>query len=166
MPICRWFERQEVVRAASRARAKTGKRIAANMAMMLMATSNSISVNPRGRCRRHWTRFTGCPPPCAVPVLQFGLSLEGTAKARKDAKARNPTGREEPDGVGPLVTLSLLRFRVLSRFRSSPPERLRLAALFSGSYSEIRQPYFAAALGGALDGASDHRGTLEIVRGM
>ena len=38
--------------AASRARAKTGKRIAARMAMIAMTTSSSINVNPKDRVRR------------------------------------------------------------------------------------------------------------------
>src|SRR5262245_13677700 len=50
-PICLVFDRQEVWRAFSRACAKTGKRIAARMAMMAMTTSSSISVNAR-RSRR------------------------------------------------------------------------------------------------------------------
>src|SRR5215212_5974928 len=45
--ICRRFERQEVCRAFSLAWAKTGKRIAARIAMMAMTTSSSISVKPR-----------------------------------------------------------------------------------------------------------------------
>src|ERR1700680_4405068 len=44
-----WFmlERQLVWRALSRAWAKTGKRIAARMAMMAMTTSSSMSVKAR-----------------------------------------------------------------------------------------------------------------------
>src|SRR5439155_23655357 len=45
-PICLRLERQLVVRAFSRAWAKTGKRIAARMAMMAITTSSSIRVNP------------------------------------------------------------------------------------------------------------------------
>src|SRR5438105_4376647 len=39
--------RQEVFRACSRAWAKTGKRIAARIAMIAITTSNSIKVKPR-----------------------------------------------------------------------------------------------------------------------
>jgi len=47
LPI--WFIplRQEDARAFSRAAEKTGKRIAARMAMMAMTTRSSIRVNPR-----------------------------------------------------------------------------------------------------------------------
>src|SRR5438876_4822068 len=50
MPICLQFERQVVARAFSRACAKTGKRIAARMAMMAITTRSSIRVKP-SRCR-------------------------------------------------------------------------------------------------------------------
>src|ERR1051326_7939325 len=43
-PICFSLERQEEVRADSRAWANTGKRIAARMAIMAMTTSNSMRV--------------------------------------------------------------------------------------------------------------------------
>src|SRR5438874_1266373 len=46
VPTCRWLERHEVWRAFSRAWAKTGKRIAARMAMMAITTRSSIRVNP------------------------------------------------------------------------------------------------------------------------
>src|SRR5258708_1711779 len=46
-PICFILERQTLRRACSRARAKTGKRIAARMAMMAITTRSSISVKPR-----------------------------------------------------------------------------------------------------------------------
>src|SRR5438270_7192900 len=51
-PICFMFDKHEVRRAASRARAKTGKRIAANMAMMAITTSSSIRVKPDRDLRR------------------------------------------------------------------------------------------------------------------
>src|SRR5438067_2092068 len=47
VPNCFMLLKQAVWRALARAWAKTGKRIAARMAMMAMTTSNSISVNPR-----------------------------------------------------------------------------------------------------------------------
>jgi hypothetical protein len=46
-PIYFVFERQLALRAFSRAWAKTGKRIAARMAMMAITTNSSMSVNPR-----------------------------------------------------------------------------------------------------------------------
>jgi hypothetical protein len=46
-PICFRFDAQDDRRAFSRARAKTGNRIAARIAIIAMTTSNSIKVNPR-----------------------------------------------------------------------------------------------------------------------
>src|SRR5437764_165668 len=46
------LETQVVIRAFSRACAKTGKRIAARMAMIAITTSNSMRVNPGFRVRR------------------------------------------------------------------------------------------------------------------
>src|SRR5258708_5977501 len=48
-PICFRFDWQLAWRDFSRAWAKTGKRIAARMAMIAITTSNSIRVNPRRR---------------------------------------------------------------------------------------------------------------------
>src|SRR5437870_2255056 len=45
VPICLRFDRQPACRAFSFAWAKTGKRIAARMAIMAITTSSSISVN-------------------------------------------------------------------------------------------------------------------------
>src|SRR6266852_2372685 len=50
VPICRWFERQAVCRAFSRAWAKTGNKMAASIAIIAITTSNSIKVKPT--CRR------------------------------------------------------------------------------------------------------------------
>ena len=47
MPIWRTLEVQTVWRALSRACAKTGKRMAARIAMMAMTTSSSMSVKAR-----------------------------------------------------------------------------------------------------------------------
>src|SRR5712691_7331483 len=49
---CLKFEVQVDMRACSRARAKTGKRIAARMAIIAITTSSSISVKPRCCPRR------------------------------------------------------------------------------------------------------------------
>ena len=46
MPSCFRLERQLVLRAFSRARANTGKRIAAKMAIIAITTSSSIKVKP------------------------------------------------------------------------------------------------------------------------
>src|SRR5579871_5958014 len=46
VPICFMLETQEMVRACSRALAKTGNRIAARIAMIAITTSSSISVKP------------------------------------------------------------------------------------------------------------------------
>src|ERR1051326_1684930 len=49
MPSCLQFDRHAALRAFSRAWAKTGKRIAARIAMMATTTSSSINVKPRTR---------------------------------------------------------------------------------------------------------------------
>src|SRR5688572_24511193 len=57
VPSWRVLERQLVARALSRAWAKTGKRMAARMAMIAITTSSSISVKPRrrwGNSRGFW----------------------------------------------------------------------------------------------------------------
>jgi hypothetical protein len=46
VPICLRLDRQAVFLAFSLARLKTGKRIAARIAMIAMTTNNSINVNP------------------------------------------------------------------------------------------------------------------------
>jgi len=46
VPICLRLEAQDDVRAASLAWLKTGKRIAASIAIIAMTTSSSIKVNP------------------------------------------------------------------------------------------------------------------------
>src|SRR6266568_6046362 len=52
LPHWRMLEIQVAIRALSRAWAKTGKRIAARMAIMAMTTSSSIRVKPGRRLRR------------------------------------------------------------------------------------------------------------------
>jgi hypothetical protein len=49
VPICLMLLKQLVWRAFSRALAKTGKRIAARIAMIAMTTNSSMSVKPRRR---------------------------------------------------------------------------------------------------------------------
>src|SRR5262245_55448500 len=50
MPICLRLLTHVAARAFSHAWAKTGKRIAARMAMIAITTSSSIRVNPCRRC--------------------------------------------------------------------------------------------------------------------
>src|ERR1051326_2256671 len=50
------LERQADIRARSRACAKTGKRMAARMAMIAITTRASIRVNPGRPPRRRWFR--------------------------------------------------------------------------------------------------------------
>src|SRR5712691_5322401 len=57
-PSCLRLDRQLVWRAFSRAWAKTGKRIAARIAIMAITTSSSIRVNP---CRPQRDRIAATP---------------------------------------------------------------------------------------------------------
>src|SRR5438445_170871 len=86
VPICLRLFRQADLRAASRALAKTGKRMAARMAMMAMTTSSSISVKPRfrtrdllsgerGRLPKGFLKFTPQSDPFAQPFPRFRLHL-------------------------------------------------------------------------------------------
>src|SRR5579884_594996 len=64
VPICRKLLRQEMARAFSRACAKTGKRMAARMAMIAMTTSSSMSVKPPPEVRfMSYLSFFGVLPP-------------------------------------------------------------------------------------------------------
>jgi len=64
MPSCFWLLRHEVWRAFSRAREKTGNRIAARIAMIAITTSSSISVKP--------LRNDGeCDESCASDLLEM-----------------------------------------------------------------------------------------------
>src|SRR5207245_2826208 len=79
VPICFWLERQTACRAFSRAWAKTGKRIAARMAMIAITTSSSISVKPRPRAP--WCSIALSPYPgdlcvCLVPSVLFADAVE------------------------------------------------------------------------------------------
>src|SRR5438445_4271916 len=80
VPSCFRFDRHILERAFSRARAKTGKRIAARMAMMAITTSNSIRVKPERR---------------AVPRRPLGSSA---LLARMDFPPREES---KDDNVGP-----------------------------------------------------------------
>ena len=73
MPICRSFDWQEACRAFSRAWAKTGKRIAARMAIMAMTTRSSLRVN--AVCRLgFWRRHTGWASANCMAVSFAGIS--------------------------------------------------------------------------------------------
>src|SRR5262245_19869187 len=72
VPTCFTFERQEIARALARAWAKTGKRIAAKMAMIAMTTSNSMRVNPRLEWRTRVKMCMVCSP-CARETRVFSL---------------------------------------------------------------------------------------------
>jgi poly(3-hydroxybutyrate) depolymerase len=78
------FEIEEVILAAAFAWAKTGKRIAARIAMIAMTTSSSMSVNAR---RRSFVMVT--PPYLRQddddPMLMHGLVDTGSAR-----RARSP----------------------------------------------------------------------------
>src|SRR5437588_10047115 len=80
MPSCRMFERQAVLLAASLAWAKTGKRIAAKIAMIAMTTRSSIRVKALGMRVREWRSPIDARQKCEVRGLEnaeaFGF-LEG-----------------------------------------------------------------------------------------
>src|SRR5690242_15920003 len=71
--ICRMLEMQAVCRAFSRAWAKTGKRIAARIAIIAMTTSNSIKVKPRcgARTLRGFVRYLTVVPPHGFGSVAF-----------------------------------------------------------------------------------------------
>src|SRR5437879_5679600 len=64
VPIWRMLETQVVIRAFSRAWAKTGKRIAARMAIIAITTSSSIKVNAGFRIRFIRDLLCGVRGPC------------------------------------------------------------------------------------------------------
>src|SRR2546422_909576 len=96
MPSCLVLERHAVCRALPRAWAKTGKRMAARMAIMAITTSNSISVKPFGR---GFMSGTSVEDPGAGPALsasdgrfaggRFGSSVAvGTSWEQDEAGVR------------------------------------------------------------------------------
>src|SRR5437899_1819908 len=141
---CFMLLRQPVRRADSRARAKTGNKIAARIAMMAMTTSSSISVNPRSRrvsMEGTLLRSRGTPR-VAHPAVHRHRAIsclcdperpEGTAKARREAKARSIFARKREGGEsaksGPTRSgsaragsplLSVASFRFLRAFALNP----------------------------------------------
>src|SRR5437879_6300294 len=80
------LERQAVIRAFSLAWAKTGKRMAARMAIMAITTSNSIRVNAgfRVRCIRPPFLLGVLPLPVRARRLsegnRFALTLPGNVQ--------------------------------------------------------------------------------------
>src|SRR3989449_10639782 len=81
MPICLRLLRQTMERAFSRAWAKTGKRMAARMAMIAITTSSSIKVKPRCFREMHIVRssFAGGRPDGAALDAAGALALVGTS---------------------------------------------------------------------------------------
>ncbi len=80
--ICFWLLRQLVCLAFSRAFAKTGKRMAARMAMIAITTNSSISVNPflmlippRGRSVRNPLRRRSQSTCAPKYVTSLGVTL-------------------------------------------------------------------------------------------
>jgi hypothetical protein len=66
VPSCFMFDRQAICRAFSRALAKTGKRIAASIAIIAITTSNSISVKPARADGRRLARGSLESPPAGT----------------------------------------------------------------------------------------------------
>src|SRR5207248_10350988 len=96
-PICLVLERQDVVRAFSRAWAKTGKRIAARIAIIAITTNSSIKVNP---VRLFMTAsFVLCLRRLYENVWSVAMSLVSSARrgVRLEAGGRpaGPFGRGE-----------------------------------------------------------------------
>src|SRR5439155_17964362 len=117
--------------ADSRARAKTGNKIAARIAMMAITTSSSISVNPRSRhvsMEGTLLRSRGTPR-VAHPAVRrhcqiscpFGRPRlerpEENAKTRKRENAKKAIRQEGGRGYWTLSRGILQNVRSLSRFR-------------------------------------------------
>src|SRR5687768_15912263 len=92
-PICFSLLKQVACRALSRAWAKTGKRIAARMAIMAITTSSSMRVKPR-------CFFIG-----ASPSLFSGCLSDNRINPRipRILQARRVVGRGEPQAGDDLV---------------------------------------------------------------
>src|SRR5713101_841552 len=93
METCRKLEEQTLLRACSRARAKTGKRMAARMAMIAITTRSSISVKPVLR----------------EPLRAIGSPLSSTLKERTSLARggrHSPKARRWPVGEVLSVRLS------------------------------------------------------------
>src|SRR3569833_2676293 len=78
--ICLRLDRQEMERAFSRACAKTGKRMAARMAMIAMTTSSSISVKPADE-RRDPKRDV------STRMVNFSCCIDKPSKERENSIA-------------------------------------------------------------------------------
>src|SRR5437667_10379324 len=78
------FDVQVVLRALSRAWAKTGNRIAARIAMMAITTSSSIRVKPR----RHVRGPIGFSPFETLLFSAWGISSPGIVLGRKRDRLR------------------------------------------------------------------------------
>src|SRR5436309_1846412 len=129
---CLAFERQDAERAFSRAWAKTGKRIAARMAMIAITTRSSIRVKartfglitppcpnsgastwPRVRIGhiRAWRRLVEPPRPLVLPLVRLAASrlrLEGRAPQTPDEEADDQNGNDSQHRVAnPRIDLVL-----------------------------------------------------------
>src|SRR4051794_4666070 len=85
-PICRRLEAQAALRAVARAWAKTGKRIAARIAMMAMTTRSSMRVKPPRICWRFtrvsFLRGSQITTAFGRAASKFLLRLRSVAAAR------------------------------------------------------------------------------------
>src|SRR2546425_12413400 len=88
VPIWRQLERQTVARALSRAWAKTGKRIAARMAMIAITTRSSIRVNPLFRLAIEALSFRDCPASLSDEDGMEACAAPGFALCRQDPSVR------------------------------------------------------------------------------
>src|SRR5437763_1317998 len=96
MPIWRVLEMQTVWRACSRAWAKTGKRMAARIAMMAMTTSSSMSVKADAAIRR-----AECMVLLLVSAARRGEEMP-PVRAGPLARGKDPNTQtcRRPDGGG------------------------------------------------------------------
>src|SRR5881396_1258585 len=88
------FDRQDIARAVARAWAKTGKRIAARMAIIAITTSSSISVNPRSEL-------------CVLIKTSSNSSLSRERFLARDAgsaRLADNQGRPQNNTVGSQIT--------------------------------------------------------------
>src|SRR5215212_3684496 len=124
---CFIFERQTERRACSRAWAKTGKRIAARIAMIAITTSNSMSVKPRR---------------AGIGTLPERRSFVARSQRAEIAKEKDIETVRVPRGPCPAAKANFpvpIRLFALSRFRderkpltrekadrAAPPNRMRV----------------------------------------
>src|SRR5437867_2444079 len=110
LPICFSLERQAACRALPRAWAKTGKRMAARMAIMAMTTSSSMRVNALLECgnrldlctRSSW-RTVGATTRVTVHKRR-AIFLPKKGATRSHNEHRSLSGRSERDHAAAGVT--------------------------------------------------------------